>query len=223
MRIKLTKMAKAAGLLLATALTLSCWMDGTWCWSDCGGAGETPEEKEAREEREKYVLNLPPCVDGTVKIGNQVWQKCNLNVEPSNGISSCNNDNANCQRFGRLYDWAAANAVCPKGWHLPSKADWDELVATVGGKETAGKYLKTSGWGGLDSYGFSALPGGEGSLGGYFSSDGSFSLVGYHGYWWSASDSSGRYYYRYMDYNYEYVNDGYNKSYYLYSVRCLQD
>ena len=37
--------------------------------------------------------------------------------------------------------------VCPKGWHLPSKADFETLLDSVGGQLVAGKVLKfQSGW-----------------------------------------------------------------------------
>jgi len=106
---------------------------------------------------------------------------------------------------------------------LPSDAEWDVLVNYAGGSSTAGTKLKaTSGWNsggnGQDTYGFSALPGGNGY------SDGYFYDVGSYGYWWSASEyNSDNAYSRYMDYYYEdagYIN--YTKNY-LFSVRCLQD
>jgi uncharacterized protein (TIGR02145 family) len=80
--------------------------------------------------------------------------------------------------------------VCPTGWHIPGDAEWDALIAfihtdkeigsfTSGSSSYAGKYLKAvNGWnsyGGivnLDSYDFSALPGGIGDSDGYFSTAG---------------------------------------------------
>ena len=41
------------------------------------------------------------------------------------------NNNNNCQKYGRLYDFSAASTVCPKGWHLPSE---EEFVAFIGNK-----------------------------------------------------------------------------------------
>jgi len=102
----------------------------------------------------------------------------------------------------------------------------------AGGAETAGKHLKaTSDWswydndlyGGLnvkgqDTYGFSALPGGNGSSGG------SFSNVGNFGSWWSASEiNSSSAHFSTMDYNNEYVHWYNGGKGGLYSVRCLQD
>jgi len=92
---------------------------------------------------------------------------------------------ANCDKYGRLYELEAAEKVCPNGWHTPDKEEWQTLVDFVGGKKIAGKKLKAkSGWddyvpcvkygdgggckekgakqpsNGTDDYGFSALPSG---------------------------------------------------------------
>jgi uncharacterized protein (TIGR02145 family) len=163
-----------------------------------------------------------------VKIGEQTWMAENLNYNASgskcgNGSTLSDANTTTCDTYGRLYDWSTAMAVCPFGWHLPSNAEWDALMTAVGGSSTAGKYLKaTSGWNsngnGLDSYGFSALPGGYGSSGGNFSS------VGDLGYWWSASEgNSSRAYFRWMLYNSEGAIDNFNDKGNLFSVRCVED
>jgi uncharacterized protein (TIGR02145 family) len=177
----------------------------------------------------------------TVVIGNQTWFQRNLHyAAPSskcgNGSSLSDGNTATCDTYGRLYDWATAmvlpascnltcasqinakhRGICPRGWHIPSRADWDELIGFVGGPETAGKYLKAAdGWNGQDKYGFSALPGGN-SFNGYFRS------VGSEGYWWSASvfrDTEA--YYWYMN-NEEYARYTTSHSNMMLSVRCLQD
>jgi uncharacterized protein (TIGR02145 family) len=159
----------------------------------------------------------------TVKIGEQVWLAENLNYE-ADGSKCYKNDPAHCEKYGRLYNWATAMKACPKGWHLPSKEEWETLVDFVGGWETAGKYLKSkSGWlkngNGEDKYGFSALPGGVGD------SDGDFGVVGGYGYWWSATEEGGSPNADIMDMGYDdegVYYDSSNKSYLL-SVRCLQD
>jgi len=161
-----------------------------------------------------------------VKIGTQTWMAENLNYNAS-GSKCYNNDPAYCQKYGRLYDWETAKSACPNGWHLPSKAEWEVLRTLVGGKETAGKYLKSaSGWSnfqvesgnGTDAYGFSALPGGCGY------SNGSCGLIGFSGTWWSSSEySASNAYHITMFYegNGLYINKG-DKSL-LFSVRCLKD
>ncbi|MDR1830330.1 MAG: fibrobacter succinogenes major paralogous domain-containing protein, partial [Candidatus Fibromonas sp.] len=157
----------------------------------------------------------------TVKIG-QTWMAENLNYDAEG--SKCNENNpANCQTYGRLYDWNTALKACPSGWHLPNDDEWLKLVDIVGGGETAGAILKAaSGWedngNGTDEFGFSALPGGYGG------SDGSFGNVGYYGRWWSSTeDSADGAYGRSMDDDVSRVGSNYNNKSKLYSVRCLQD
>jgi uncharacterized protein (TIGR02145 family) len=38
---------------------------------------------------------------------------------------------ANYRNYGVLYNWAAALAACPPGWHLPGDAEWSELTDFV--------------------------------------------------------------------------------------------
>jgi uncharacterized protein (TIGR02145 family) len=190
----------------------------------------------------------------TTKIGEQVWMAENLNYEAKG--SKCYNDStSNCNKYGRLYNWSTAmgidkefnkkkwngsdvkhQGVCPKGWHLPSNAEWDKLYRYADGdegtespykSETAGKYLKSKeGWNdfggksgnGTDIYGFSALPGGSGHSGGGFIN------VGSYGYWWSSIEyHSSSAYRRNMHYHREYAYWDFSNKDYLQSVRCLQD
>jgi uncharacterized protein (TIGR02145 family) len=176
----------------------------------------------------------------TVKIVNLIWMAENLNYQTSSG-SWCY---TNCNKYGRLYDWKAANSACPSDWHLPTSNEWDNLAATVGGKrdsvnnkhgqtvyywKPSGKKLKSKiGWNwdddnkrtgnGTDEFGFSALPGG------IRSTDGSFGLVGNYGYWWTATEfDSGNAYYQRMFYDFEGVSEGYDGKSDGFSVRCVQN
>ncbi len=168
----------------------------------------------------------------TVKIGYQTWMVENLNYAASGSICY-NNKPANCNEYGRLYDWFTAKAACPSGWHLPTSEEWGVLIAAVGGDETAGKYLKaTSGWSnygnGLDRYGFTALPGG------CYNGD-NFVNAGNYGLWWSSSENTsleedfeygfvGGIFFLSMGYNYEKVIQDINEHGTLgISVRCLKD
>ena len=158
----------------------------------------------------------------TVKIGDQTWMAENLNYSVKGSICY-NDDESNCQKYGRLYDWNTSLKSCPSGWHLPSKDEWDGLVDFAGGEDVAGKYLKAKErWAengnGTDEYGFSALPGGYGS------SDGGFYGVGDVGYWWSATeDGSTNAYYRDMYYSISNVYRSSSGKSYLLSVRCVKD
>jgi uncharacterized protein (TIGR02145 family) len=121
----------------------------------------------------------------TVKIGEQTWMAENLNYKTDRSwcYDDYENDENKCKAYGRLYGWDAAKTACPKGWHLPSKAEWNSLIEAAGGKNVAGKVLKsTSGWekNGSDILGFSALPGGVRYYDGFFGEAGSNGA----GCWW---------------------------------------
>ena len=78
----------------------------------------------------------------------------------------------------RYYSWDAAQIACPTGWHLPTKAEVEDLIGHTGGIDNAGKNLKSvDGWSktslvktetgnqvvddgkeSLDRYGFGATP-----------------------------------------------------------------
>jgi len=159
----------------------------------------------------------------TVKIGEQTWMAENLNYDARD--SKCyGNGSVSCEKYGRLYNWEAANKACPSGWHLPSSAEWDVLMIAVGGSMSAATKLKAkSGWhyngNGTDEFGFSALPGGDGNH-----PDGDFLNVGLYGSWWTASElSDGLAYYRFMFYYYgeAYWTGNYKSK--LLSVRCVKD
>lgn len=72
--------------------------------------------------------------------------------------------------YGALYNWyvVGTGKLCPKGWHVPSNAEWTTLIYFVGGPGVAGGKLKEQGtthWkdnlGATNSIGFSALPAGQ--------------------------------------------------------------
>jgi uncharacterized protein (TIGR02145 family) len=144
--------------------------------------------------------------------------------------SSCNSSACNSQIQSKH------KGVCPSGWHISNADDWNALIAfvhsdnglgsfTSGNSIYAGKYLKaTSSWNSysgivnLDSYGFSALPGGYGL------SSGGFGTVGIYGFWWSASEYNSDYAYnRGMTYDNESANYNANGKDQLFSVRCVRD
>lgn len=136
----------------------------------------------------------------TVKIGDQVWMAENLNYA-GGGIGHCYEDVPEyCEAGGRLYKWDVAREVCPEGWHLPSKAEFDTLLSFVKleyEEEQCGfadMFRATSGWGyyhtpstqGCDMVGFSAVPAGGKHVESYRSPE--YNHAGYTAYFLTSTE-----------------------------------
>lgn len=89
-----------------------------------------------------------------VKIGDQIWMAENVRISIPNSFAY-KNDRDNMRIYGRLYTWDAAMKACPKGWHLPSDAEWSQLSTALGGVTNAAEQMKFNG-----SSGFNAPMGG---------------------------------------------------------------
>ena len=164
----------------------------------------------------------------------------------------------NCAVAGRLYTWAAAidsvklatdadnpqdcgygktcmlpakvQGICPDGWHLPTKTEWETLFIEAGGESTAEKNLKSqNGWNisnGTDAFGFSAIPAGFGRT--WFPEGFYFFYKGDYAFFWSATESieyigNIQAYSMELDYDYELENLDESYKAFAYSVRCLKD
>jgi uncharacterized protein (TIGR02145 family) len=64
----------------------------------------------------------------TIQVGNTVWMAENLKFENKGGCSYFDNNPNNKATYGILYNWEAATKVCPTGWHLPSGAEFKEMI-----------------------------------------------------------------------------------------------
>ena len=161
----------------------------------------------------------------TIAIGSQVWMVENLSYATSD--SYCyDGKTSNCTKYGRLYDHSAAKKVCPSGWHLPEKAEWESLFQAVGGESVAGKKLKAKrGWydggNGMNSFGFLALPGGSKAN---MANNGTYSGVEKMGEFWTATSFSDPYYAYHVTMSYDKDNAAIDREsvYYRFSVRCVK-
>jgi uncharacterized protein (TIGR02145 family) len=150
----------------------------------------------------------------TERIGDQVWMAENLmtstfsdgteipvvtdaagwNELTTPGLCWYDNDaTANKETYGALYNYHSVNSgkLCPDGWHVPSRDEWEQLRDVLGDTLTGGGKLKEEGtehWktpntGAVNSMGFTALPAGIR----YF--EGTFNSVTYFTSFWSSTES----------------------------------
>ena len=179
-----------------------------------------------------------------VSIGSQCWFKENLNVgKRINGSSNqtqtdtdiekyCyNNDESNCDTYGGLYQWNEAmqyvttegtQGICPSGWHIPTKAEYEILQTNVGNQATKlidESQTMTNGLTPTNASGFSALFAG-------CRFDGSFDDLSNIAYFWNSTkfgSSSDASLVKLVYYDSDvYFNYASNKNY-GFSVRCLKD
>lgn len=204
-----------------------------------------------------------------VKMGDQIWMAENLKYLPSVNGGYSNDEpyyyvpgytdydineakeTSYYTNYGVLYNYVAAlndqhytgellQGVCPTGWHLPIKEEWqamaDYIMTQTEGEfkipeefrepyewTKVGAALKAaSGWdagNGTDEFGFSGLPGG------HYDAYNPDYRIGNQGYWWSATPSI-FYFYCGVMYYLNYSNSFYETVAYKgvgQSVRCVKD
>ncbi len=172
-----------------------------------------------------------------VKIGNQTWLRENLKTTRfQNGdliaadkLSNYENNVSFNEPYGKLYHFDVtqdARKVCPTGFHVPTRTEWNQLVENLGGANIAGGKLKSVGlehWappntGADNSSGFTALPAGRRA------DDGSFAALSFNAVFWSSSsfDGSTAFYFSLFNSNSNVFSTGVSKSYQM-SIRCIKD
>ena len=200
----------------------------------------------------------------TVKIGTQIWMVENLKTTKYNDDTSIpyvtdatawealstpgycfyNNDVANKNNYGALYNWYTVNTgkLAPTGWHVPTDAEWTTLEnyliangynydGTTTGNKIAKSLADTTLWNtgttvgaiGNDltinnTTGFAGLPGGFRGI------NGSFGAIGDYGSWWGSTEySTSLAWFRTLGCYDSNVTSYYNYKQYGFSVRCLRD
>lgn len=150
----------------------------------------------------------------TVRIENQIIMTENLAYKPDYGnYWTYNNDINYLARYGYLYDWQIAKNVCPSGWHLPTKEEFNILLNLTGVSEKNKNYtLRTR-----DAE-FKPL------LGGYRTKIGDFIYLGASGGYWSNTTLNDA-----IAWSLYWTNNGFEVIFYDrnikcgFSVRCIQD
>jgi len=230
---------KKNNLILGTFLAITAILFSSYGASPSSDSTSTEKVEGSTESTES---------GGVVTIGTQVWTSTNLDVSTfRNGdpIPQAKtdaewkgagenkqpawcyyyNDPSNGTKYGKLYNWYAVNdprGLAPKGYHIPTDAEWTKLSDYLGGSGAGTKMKSTSGWkndgNGNNSSGFSGLPGGSRS------SNGTFNNVGSYGYWWSSTENTTTSAWCRNLYYFDggVSRDSYYKQYGV-SVRCLRD
>lgn len=152
----------------------------------------------------------------TIGMGSQIWMAQDLRTTRLNDGSLIpevtsdsvwaelqtpafcwyNNDSTNFKSsYSPLYNFyvITSGSLCPTGWHVPDKAEWEYLASFVGGEKVAGGKLKESNsahWNEpntciLNNYNFIALPGGCRK-----DFNGEFLEIGNMGFWWTGNSES---------------------------------
>jgi uncharacterized protein (TIGR02145 family) len=251
MRSKLSKIALTAALGLALAFTFSCG-DHSWdellnnSSSSNGNEHESSPSVGGGCPNAVTSSNTLSCGGQTYKIvviGSQIWMAENLNYNVSSskcyaeGVSGVSADSIakNCAKYGRFYDWKTATEACPKGWHLPSDADWNVLMKFLDPScsdnsncRVANKLKATSGWrgnrNGTDDYGFSALPGGGTCQDYICPNGGGFGGINNDAIWWTSTGNGANAGYRSIgDLNPDIIGYNFKSKTFMQSVRCVQD
>jgi uncharacterized protein (TIGR02145 family) len=217
------------------------------------------------------VSDIDDNVYKTVRIGEQWWMAENLKTSRYNkgdaiitGLNDSdwsntssgayaiqNNDIVNNNIYGKLYNWYAVTdnrQLCPKYWHVPSDADWRQMIFFIDPNplsdpnlgvpwlsNIAGGKLKevgTAHWNpfnldgspsntdATDIFGFTALPGGNRSqLGPYY-------FLGSYGLFWSSTtynqDPTRAWFYNLVCSGPTFYPYYFSKNF-GYSVRCIRD
>jgi len=116
--------------------------------------------------------------------------------------------------------------ICPVGWHLPSYAEWNELIYYLGGYSVAGGKLKeisTTYWispntGATNETGFTALQGGSRD------NNGTFNSIGKFGNLWSCTQRADSHFWNIYPYwNSSNITAGSVDKFNGFCVRCLRD
>jgi uncharacterized protein (TIGR02145 family) len=133
------------------------------------------------------------------------------------------NDPENGKKYCKLYNWYAVNdprGLAPKGWHIPTRAEFKTLVATVNQDGNALKAI-VQGRGdgaGINTSGFSILMAGRRDRKSNFSDLGEVAC-----FWGSTENQNSTDYANYLHLTSDYVNYDYDQKDYGFSVRCMKN
>lgn len=145
-----------------------CWTDGCEEWASSASGPDVSDNGEINMGGDIPLppnYDAEPVIEGLVmkdmrdtqtytlkNIGGKLWT---TNMNFSIGGSSCyGGDSKNCNQYGKLYTFSAAQSACPVGWALPSRADFEAAQSAEdfwiyggrGGTDSEDKYIGDMGF-----------------------------------------------------------------------------
>lgn len=176
------------------------------CNKDKGSCADTAVKDSKSKKKEKLCFDFVTDIDGNVyravKIGSQWWMIDNLKTTRYNDGTMIHDGATptwgdigkyfeHCVEsdvYGKFYNWKAVThdggKLAPKGWHIPSEAEYNQLIEYLG-TYSVGRKMKAISelWKNPHTYAnntsyFSALPAGKVT---------NCDLVGYGAYFWTTS------------------------------------
>lgn len=84
----------------------------------------------------QYVWDIDSNSYPTLALGGQVWMAGDLKVTRFRDGSMIRNTENQPLTEGQKYSWTEINhasGICPQGWHVPSMAEWNSLILSLGG------------------------------------------------------------------------------------------
>ncbi len=126
---------------------LSYYSSGIFCWTEgCEKDFISSSSAESSSSDEIIIAASsasvePPTVNGNTmvdnrdgksyqlkNVGGKLWMAQDLAFKSGNSMCFDDND-AMCEKYGRLYAYVAATKACPPGWRLPNRNEVTTLFA----------------------------------------------------------------------------------------------
>jgi len=151
-----------------------------------------------------------------VTIGGFTIMAENFTYKPDGkGYMAYDNDQSNVSKFGYLYTYETAQTICPKGWHIPTKEEYEKLLKLVG-KTDSERYSSLIAGG---ESGFDALYGGR-----YEKEYNNFQFINERACFWTSTPSyQERYWFLNIDSYYETIDFSHFSKEDCRSVRYFKD
>lgn len=132
----------------------SLWVDypyyssGVFCFTE--GCEDNPTSSSSSEESSssssEIIISSSSQLDAIIEGGvmldrrdnqtykiitlnDKIWMAQNIGYETPSGSFCYEDKETNCDVYGRLYTYEAAQSACPGGWHIATRAEFEEAMA----------------------------------------------------------------------------------------------